>query len=169
MRLLPRRLSGRTGGLNTDQLEGAIYGAVIVTAVVVGESLDHEVSPYAGAVSVAVTAIVYWLAHVYAREMAYRLVQRRQPTLREAARVALDQWPIVEAGIVPVILLVLGGLGLYGRELAFNLAMAAGVVSLFLWGVAFARREEEGWGGVLLSGVFTATLGLAIVGLKAFV
>jgi hypothetical protein len=162
------RVRGPLRRFAPEQLEWAIYGILVVTAVVVAESLDPEISAYAGAESVVVTTLIFWVAHTYARSMALRLEKRRRLTWREVGGVAAVEWPLVEAGLLPAILLALGGLGLYSRGWAFGLAMWVGVAQLFLWGVAFARREEAGRLGTVMAGTFNALLGLAIISLKAF-
>jgi hypothetical protein len=162
------RVRGPLRRFAPEQLEWAIYGILVVTAVVVAESLDPEISPYAGAESVVVTTLIFWIAHTYARAMAKRLEERRRRTWREILQIAGVEWPLVEAGLVPALLLVLGGLGLYSRAWAFGLAMWVGVAQLFLWGVAYARREDASWPMTLLGGAFNSVLGLVIIGLKAF-
>jgi len=48
------------------QLARAIYGNVLATSLVVAFSEDNDYSTTEIAVSVLVTGLVFWIAHVYA-------------------------------------------------------------------------------------------------------
>ncbi len=147
----------------------AIYGTILVTAVVAVASNNEETGALAGALGILVTTLVFWLAHVYASLLAHRVTMKQQPSWKEVRQLAREEWPLVQAGILPALILLLGAAGLYGRDTAFTIAMWSGVAILFFWGALYARQEGAGPAGMLLSGVFNSALGLVIVVMKALV
>jgi len=152
-----------------DNLAGAIYGTVLVTAVEVGEWADPNVTPLEGVISLLVTTLVFWIAHVYADTVAARFHEGRRSWHLEFVDKAAHEWPLVESGVPAMLALLLGALGVLSRNTAFALAAWMGVASLFVWGLVIARREHARLRMVLLTGVVNALFGLAIVGLKLLI
>jgi hypothetical protein len=83
--------------------------------------------------------------------------------------IAAHEWPILTSAIPSAVLLGLGELGVYGRDTAYTVAIGAAILSLVLWGVAYAREQGYSLAGVLLTGAFNGALGLVVVGLKVAV
>jgi hypothetical protein len=156
-------------GAVADRVAGAIYGQILVTAIVASLSEEESISASDILVGVGVAMVVFWLAHVYARAVAMRLKRTEPLTVQEVASIAGEEWPIVQAAIPAVVFLVLGWAGVVSRDAAIDLAIAAGVVALAGWGFVIARRSGLSVlgtaGAVALNGGF----GLAIVGLKVAV
>jgi hypothetical protein len=150
-------------------LASAIYGTILVTAVVVGTSADSHITAGWGALIVFITTFVFWLAHVYANLLAFRAAERRMPSGAEVRRIALDEWPIIQAGFFPIAVLRLAGAGLFSRSIAFSIAMWMGVAALFIWGLIVAHREGQGMVATLLTAGITAAFGVAIVLLKVII
>ncbi len=150
-------------------IASGIYGTILVTAVLAVTAADEEVSALSGALIVAVTALVFWLAHTYANLLALRLKQHARPSWAQARHLAGEEWPLVEAGIVPAAVLLIGAAGLYSRNAAFAVAMWLGVVALFVWGLVYARMEEASLPGMLLAAFANAALGMVIILLEAVI
>ena len=147
-----------------------IYGTILVTAVIAGVSADPNLDVWRGSVVVLVTALVFWLAHIYANLLALHHVQRRHSSWAQAREGARQEWPLIQAGVLPIlILLVLGATGITGRDTAFSVAAWSGVVVLFIWGIVLARREGLGILGTFLSATFSAALGAVVIILKLIV
>ena len=60
-------------------------------------------------------------------------------------------------------------MGVYSTRTAVLVALGLGVLNLFLWGVAIARRSKLGPAHALILGTVSAAFGLAVEGLKVLV
>src|SRR5687768_1089006 len=147
----------------------AVYGLILATSVI-AVSREYAASN-AGvvAVTVLVTGIVFWLAHVYARVLAGSLTTRRAPQgaeLREAAR---HDWPLVGVTVPLVLILALGALDVVPDRAAILVATLVALVELGAAGGYAARASGAGLGGTAVSAVVAMALGSAVILLKAFV
>ncbi len=157
---------GRRGRLDTNPSE-AIYGTLAATAVVAAESIGTPDLAHM-AWSVVLTLLVFWIAHVYTNAIEHRLVHGHGG-FRALGAIAVRELPIVEAPAPVVLVLVLGVAGLLAPRPAANLALATGIVQLFLWGVSSGRGLGRSWRASVAGGLVDAALGLIVVGLKALV
>ena len=152
-----------------ERLGGFIYGTIVVLAVVVAgaRAYPDEAGHIAGLV--AVSSVVFWLAHVYAHGLAYSVARDEHLSLAELRRIARREGSIVGAALPPAVALLLGALGLFATEVAVWVAFGLGLGVLASAGIVFARVERLGWIGML--GVVAANLGLGItlVALKLIV
>ncbi|MBA3300614.1 MAG: hypothetical protein H0T15_01985 [Thermoleophilaceae bacterium] len=149
------------------RLAGAVYGTILVTALIAAYSEYEGTSSSELLLAVVTTSIVLWLAHVYARAVSQRM---ESPATRGLFLAAMrHERPIVEAAVLPAVILALSALGAYGVTTATDLAIGVGVAALFGWGYAIGAREGRSVPGCLLSGVVNATFGLVLVGLKTVV
>jgi hypothetical protein len=149
-----------------DVTEG-IYGLVLATSVI-AVSQEYE-SQRAGAVAVTVlvTSIVFWLAHVYARILARAAAGDRWPTRAEMREVMRHDWPLVEVALPLVLVMMLGVVGLLADRTAVALAVAMALVELALVGAYAAATSGSRLPGVVLSSAVAVALGSIVVLLKA--
>lgn len=148
---------------------GAIYGLILATSLI---AVSREyIAENAGvtAITVVVTAVVFWLAHVYAGVLALELRERHFPTRGEIRAILDKEWPLVQAGILPTIILLLGPLGLLADETAQDVALAACLMELALTGVVAARAGGASGVLVAVSGAISLSFGVAVIALKVFV
>ena len=150
-----------------DNLAGGIYGTILVTSIVAAADASHTIWRSLGIVEV--TMIVFWLAHVYAGALAWSIDSNETFSRGEVRRVAGREWPLLQAAIVPSVVLLAGGIGLIGTHLAYWLAIGYGVAALIWWGLLFARKEGLGRGMTIAVVLVNASFGLVIVVLKEFV
>lgn len=155
----------RTSGSVTE----AIYGLILATSVI-AVSREYD-SANAGllAVTVLVTGVVFWLAHVYARVLATTIRQRRMLNRSEVREALRHDWPLVEVTIPLLIILALGTLDVVPDRPAIIAATVAALVELAAAGAYAARTSGAGLGGTVVSAVVAVALGSAVVLLKAFV
>jgi hypothetical protein len=73
------------------------------------------------------------------------------------------------AAVVPFVILVLPRLGVITVDQAINLALAACMIQLFLWGLAVGHAIGRGWTLALVVATGDFILGLLIVALKVWV
>ena len=150
-----------------DNLAGGIYGTILVTSIIAAADASHTIWLSLGIVEV--TMIVFWLAHVYAGALAWSIDMSETFSRREVRRVAGHEWPLLQAAIVPSVVLLAGGVGLIGTQLAYWLAIGYGVAALIWWGLLFARKEGLGRIATIAVVLINASFGLVIVVLKEFV
>jgi hypothetical protein len=150
-------------------LARAIYGYILATSLVAAFSEDDDYSTTEVAVSVFVTGLVFWLAHVYASLLGERYVAGRRLTRSEIGAEFYAEWPLVQAFIPSIAVLLLGTIGLLSDDTAVWLAIAVGLAALLLWSLEIGRRERlsplELAGMVLVNALF----GAAVVVLKVVV
>ena len=75
----------------------------------------------------------------------------------------------MEATLAPVVVLLLGWIGVLSESTAEDLALIVCVVQLFAWGLAVGLRAYDHWVGALLSGFANGALGLMVVSLEVAV
>jgi hypothetical protein len=151
------------------RLSRAIYGNVLATSLVVAFSEDEDYSTGQIALSVFVTGIVFWLAHVYASLLAERYTAGRRLTRSEIGGEFYAEWPVVQAFFPPIVVLLLGAVGLLAEETAVSLAITVGVAAMVLWSLAIGRQERLSPLGLAAMALLNAVLGAAIVLLKVLV
>jgi hypothetical protein len=150
-------------------LAGAIYGTVLATSLVAAFSEAFEYSAFEIAVSVFVTGIVFWLAHVHSRLFADRYAARRPLTRAEVVTEFQTEWPMVQTVIPPTIVLLLGAVGLFSRETSIDIAIGVGIGALVAWGLEMGRRERLSPVRVIGVTLTNTFFGVAIVILKAII
>jgi hypothetical protein len=155
-----------TGTANTA---GAIYGTILVTALIAGLSEDAELSAASIVGSVLAVTIVFWLAHAYADSVAHYVESGERRSIGAVRDSLLFEWPLVQSAFGPCAALSLAWLDLVTRDTAVSIAIAVGVVSLFSWGVAIGRRGSLHPAASVGVGIVNAAFGLAMVGLKILV
>jgi len=132
----------------------AIYGTVVYVTILV--LLEEDRTDPKDAVAILVgTALVFWLAHVYAH-LVPRIAAMGRLRTGSFLETAGDQVGILAAVAIPVIPLVFAMLGLLDDRAGLRAAIAAGILSLAAFGVREARAAGLGWGRSL--GVATVLL-----------
>jgi hypothetical protein len=156
-------------GQQGERLGGYIYGTIVVLATIVGGAAAYRDGAGHIALLVVLTTVVFWLAHVYADALADSIAKGEHLSWAELREIAGRESSIIEAAAAPVLLLVLGKLGIFSVHTAVWLAFLAGLIVLVTEGFAFARTE--GLGRLATSVIVAANLamGLLLVALKLWV
>jgi hypothetical protein len=155
----------RTAGSVTE----AIYGLILATSVIaVSREYDSSNAGLIG-VTVLVTGIVFWLAHVYARVLATSVEHHRKPSRSEVRDVLRHDWPLVEATVPLLLILALGALDIVPDNASILAAMLAALVELAAAGAYAARMGGARLGGEVVSAAIAVALGAAVVLLKVLV
>jgi hypothetical protein len=152
-----------------ERLGGFIYGTIIVLAVLVAGARAYPHDAGLIAALVAVTSVVFWLAHVYAHSLGHSVARDEHLSLAELRHIARREGAIVEAALPPLGALVLGAVGLLSTRAAVWLAFSLGLAVLAVQGVVFARVERLGRLGTLAVVCANLGLGVLLVGLKLLV
>ena len=146
----------------------AIYGTILVTAIIVALSEDKAAGAAELAEATAASALVFWLDHAYAEVLGERASAGRRPR-RNLTTVLVDEWPIAESAILPVAALLAATAGLISTNAAVRTALGIALVELIVWGYVAGWRSDGSVGRALLVGLFNALLGGVLIALKALV
>jgi hypothetical protein len=153
-----------------EQLSGFVYGTIVVLSVIVtgAKAFPHGLGHIA--LLVAVTTLVFWLAHVYAHVMSFSVGHDdTHLSLLEVGRIARREASILAAGVPPEAALALGAVGLFGEHLAVWLSFGLGLAVLAITGIVFARIERLGPLRGTLAVLANLALGVVLIGLKVLV
>lgn len=151
--------------------EAAVYGTILVSGLIAVSSAHGETSAVV-LITVAVTVLVFWAAHVYAGAVA-RLGEDAagaRGAVRAAIRASVrHSFGMLSSASIPALILLAGTTRIIPDGLANELALWSGTIILaFLGYVAFLRRGS-GMAVRVLGALMTASFGAVFVVLKAFV
>jgi hypothetical protein len=161
----PRR--GRLiGAWRGPSVARATYGLIVVMSVLAVWSEEHDPDGSEVLESLVATAVIFWLAHVYAAITEATMERKRRMSRPEVRDLIAHEWPLVEVAIVPSLVMALSVIGVLETQTAITIALYACLGELALTGtVAAWRTGLRGWRFALFAGSSVA-LGLAVVGLK---
>jgi hypothetical protein len=84
-----------------DNPSGAVYGVIIIGALLAAESGRHE-SYLDTEASAVLAAGIYWLAHAYATVLGRRLGERERLTPGALVRALAHDWTLVRGAAIPI-------------------------------------------------------------------
>lgn len=145
-------------------IAATVYGTLTAMATVT--AFGNETHPWKLAELVAATAVVLWLAHIYAHGLSQSIAARTPLRVQDLKRIAERENGIVLASVPPASALVLGAIGLIREERAVWLAIGVGLATLVVEGLRYARLEQLGRLRALGAIAANLTLGLVVVALK---
>jgi hypothetical protein len=143
----------------------AVYGSILAAALV-GAMFEESADARSMTLSLLGSVLILWVAHVWSAVIGDRVAEGRLFRNAEIREIATREWPLVEAGVLPVVLLAIAWIGWYSRHTGAVLALAAAVVQLVAWGMFAGHRTETSWYRALLFGLFDGVLGVVIVTLE---
>ena len=154
--------------LPQQNLSASVYGTILVSSVIVGLAGHEPDGRGRSMAALAVTALVFALAHAWSRALA-----RSADAAALAAGHVLDgirhEWPMVEAVTPALLALGLAALGVYSESTGLWIAIIANSVLLFAWGAILRLRAAGNAIQSIGAGLTTSMLGLALVTLKVLV
>jgi hypothetical protein len=145
-----------------------VYGTVVVMATVAAAS-GHSPDNWRLAAIVASSAVVFWLAHLYAHGLSESLELARRLTRSELTSIARRERGILLAAAAPTGAVVLGAAGILRETRSVWLALSVGLATLAVLGARYARVEGLALRGTVAMIALNLALGLLVVALKAFV
>ncbi|MFD7078713.1 hypothetical protein ACFYXV_18795 [Streptomyces sp. NPDC002181] len=144
---------------------GAVYGSLLATSVVATATTVGDRPRLHLVLLLLVTGLVFWATHVYAHLAGERVLG--EPWSRgEIRRVAIHEWPIVEAAVLPAAAVALSALLDLDYWGTAWLAMGVSVAQQVLWACVGAARAGASRGQLATEGVVNLFLGLIIVATK---
>ena len=165
---MPPLTHRRDGGLGIvrarRRISAYIYGNITILAAVVAVDAAAVENGH-GLLAVTATALATFIAHITADIVSERVRPDHVPEkpLREVVAELRDATPIATSAVVPLLLLLLGTLGVLTSSLAQLTATTAIIVRLA--GVGFITQRLSGrprsapafWGGIALA-VFSTVI-----------
>jgi hypothetical protein len=154
--------------LTGDSFAAAIYGTIVVTALVSAFRESH-LSAQESTLSLLATTAVFFLAHTWSAIAGERIHTGTRFTRHHAMEIVRSEWPLVEAGLAPAVVLLLGWIGVARDRTAANASLAVCGLQLLGWGFAVGHRAYERWWQAVLSSLGTTMLGVGLVALEVAV
>jgi hypothetical protein len=149
--------------------EEAIYGLILVTGMIVLSNSIAGTSLNA-LITVVVTVIVFFAAHVYAGTIAHLATQHGHGDVRISLRAAAwRSLGMLVASVVPIVILLLGVSHVIDDDTAIWTALIVDTVLLGILGWAAIARWSTRFWVRLGSALITAAFGGVLALLKAFV
>jgi hypothetical protein len=148
-------------------ISGTVYGTILAMSVIAATGATGTAEPWRLAGFVASSAVVFWLAHVYASALDDSIRSGRRLNLASLERVARHEAAIPLAAVPAIVALSLGALGVLRESRAIWLALGLGVATLGVQSWRYSQIEELSRSKTLAVVAWNLALGLVIVGLKA--
>jgi hypothetical protein len=121
----------------------AVYGSFLA-ATVIGVGYESGAGARAITVSLFGSMLVFWTAHVWSEVVGERIHRGKAFGPRNVLFIARREWPLVEAGALPSVLLALSLAGAWSRETGVRIALGAAIVQVVAWGFAAGKRTGVG-------------------------
>jgi hypothetical protein len=133
--------------------------------------VSYEAGEHSGPMAATLLAsmVIFWLAHVWSDVVGHHVAAGSNFRPKNIARIARREWPLVEASIVPTVLLTLAAAGVWSRETGALLAFAAADVQITGWGSAAGVRSGATPLHAGLFGAVQGTLGIALLALERLI
>ncbi|HET6300613.1 hypothetical protein [Microbacterium sp.] len=149
--------------------EEAVYGLILVSGMLVISGTNAGTALNA-LVTVALTVIVFFAAHVFAGALARLAASGGRSGIRASVGSAARQtFGLLFVSIVPLTILLLGTLGVFDDHRAIWLALIANTIILGALGWWAVARWSTHWTARLIGALITASFGGVLVLLKAVV
>jgi hypothetical protein len=146
--------------------EGAVYGLITVGSLLAAESGLRETYPETVG-SAALAVVLYWFAHSYADVLGLRLSEQERFNWGDVGRTFGRDWAIARGAGVPLVALVVAwGTGA-SQQTAVTAAVWTAVASLVVFELAAGIRSRAGPVELVLEALVGATMGVAILALRA--
>jgi hypothetical protein len=146
-------------------IASSVYGTVTAMATIA--AFGDEAHPWKIAIAVALTALVFWVAHIYAHGLSDSISRHRPLRVRDLGPIAHRERGLVLAAVPPLAALLLGAAGILREHTAIWLALGIGLLTLAAQGARYARLEKVGRLKTLTAIAANVGLGLLVVVLKA--
>ena len=143
----------------------AVYGSILVASLV-GAMFEQDASAQVMTLSLVSSIVIFWIAHAWSEVIGERLAHGHRFDRARIWSIAVEEWPLVESGVLPALVIGLAWLGVFSRDTATILALAVAILQLLGWGMLAGHRTQATWAAAIGIGAVDAALGIAIVALE---
>jgi hypothetical protein len=149
--------------------EQAVYGLILVSGIIV-VSGTHVGTSLNAFITVAVTVVVFFLAHVYAGTLGRLAITDGKAGFRKSLRGSLRQSAgMLLASVAPLVILLLGATRVVDDSTALWGALIVDSVLLGALGWIAVARWSTHWLPRIVSALVTAAFGGILIILKAII
>ena len=145
---------------------GAIYGLILVGSLMAAESYKKE-SHLDVLLSVAITLVVYWLAHAYSLALGRRIERSEVLSLHALYDGGRDSASVLQGALVPLLALLLAWGAGAASQTSIDIALWSAVATLVCLELIAGLRAKEGPLELALSCCVGVGIGAAVLALKA--
>lgn len=159
-------LSANDLELLTDVMKERIYASLALLAVLISVDPNHTSTSHVAFI-VGGTALSLWAASAISSQMARRMVYgeaNREQLEKDKQRHA----PLLASAALPLIFIGISALHVMSLSRAVSFSIFTILLSLILWSIASARSMHASILTTFVLAGIVLLVGLAIVGLKAF-
>jgi hypothetical protein len=144
---------------------GAVYGTMIVGAVLATESAGRE-TLVETVTAVALALGLYWLAHAYAATLGQRLDNQTPLSTAALRRALVRDFAIVRGAIAPILALLIAAAAGASLATAVLAAVWTSAVLIVTFEVVAATRAQMRGRELIVQVCVGAIMGLAIIALR---
>lgn len=148
-----------------EQIASAIYGKIIVTAIIVALE-SHSEGALDAFFSLLAATFALFLAHFYADMLALEISSKDKAYVEEAVSILNKILPLAVGVNGPAVIFLLSHLGLFSTEFAFLLAKLTALIMLFIYGYLLGRSASSTRTLSVIAGVVTTAIGALVIGVK---
>jgi len=166
------RISRRAGHLVLgvdDRIASTVFGTITAMATVTAYGKAFPDTPWKLEELVVSTALVLWIAHIYAHGLSESISERRPLRVGVLRALGRRERGILLAAVPPTLVLTLGTVGLFSETASIWLALGVGLATLALEGWRYAELERLRAPGRLIAVAANVALGLLVVALKVVI
>jgi hypothetical protein len=144
---------------------GLVYGTIAVGALLAAESARRET--YAKTVSsVAITLLIYWLAHSYAEYTGDRLDKSEPFRLGDFGRKGIEELSVLAGSAIPLLVLFIAWATGAGLGTAITEAIWTSAAMIVIIELVVGFRAELTGRELVMQTAFGALLGLLVILLR---
>ena len=155
----------RIGSATIAHAGGAVYGALLVGALLAAEDARHQ--GYGATIEASVVVVaLYWLTNLYAHGLGVRRQRRERLNARLLWSSGLEELPIVEGALVPLVVLLVAWVVGVTIASAVSAAVWAAAGMIVVLEVAAGWRSRRGRGDVGIQATVGVAIGFALIGVK---
>ena len=155
-------------GHAVSRLRERLYGAIsgLATLAVLARYTSADTNAWTRVLDVAVATGGLWAASLLADWVAHLGVRLRVPIEQTALRMLRSSGQILEAALVPLLVLVVAGIGWLHTDIALWIAMWVLVAELGIIGFLAVRRAHLHWWQKIFAVTALAGVGALVVAVK---
>lgn len=153
--------------LPKGNVEGSIYGVILVSSIMA--TLGQGGSVGVTMAALAVTTIVFALAHAWAHAMSHAAEEHAPVGARAIVRSLSHEWAIVQACIPALLALTPVAFGWYDKVDGLWIALGLNICLLLIWGAGVRELAGGTRLQMLWSALISGSLGLLLAVLKVLV